>query len=524
MQKLFCVIKGITKHSRLAWIAALVLSIAMALLAGSVSYQYEFNLRFERLRDLSAQHSSELISLTRKGELMGAVATLGLIDKAVENEGHGIGQINSPKILELFSTLVQVFDAESIAIVSKDGIVGSSWNRENRPSTGLNVSSRPYFQAAMQGLENVYAGLDLTYGKHSLYFSAPIFWENQKASARTGAIVARTSLKAVDEFLQNKTDIALLVSPQGLVFTSNPHEWTGFFVKQPSPDELIKLRHSRQFGYLVDSASLLTLPFSVSAGMQKVAGENYAVTQTPIVWNDPAGDWQLVLMEKISNRALANKVMAAAALAAAISLVISMLLFYLLRSYLERKQVLEELRNHAEAQEINAIRKEKLTQFSMSLQRIEEEKTLAEAFLSEAHRMGDFLQGTTYLVPFDAPNTLRCVAHFACNPPPQELFQFGEGLIGQCAIEQRVQVITAENLQHFGKISSGLGNLCPRYVVLYPILSNAEFLGVVEIGFLSVPSEAAAANLNEMITVFATNLDILQKRQAAKGRVGNKLT
>ena len=50
--------------------------------------------------------------------------------------------------------------------------------------------------------------------------------------------MARTGLQKVDELLRGKADIALLLSPQGVVFASSRKEWIGHLSGTPTPERL----------------------------------------------------------------------------------------------------------------------------------------------------------------------------------------------------------------------------------------------------------------------------------------------
>jgi putative methionine-R-sulfoxide reductase with GAF domain len=86
-------------------------------------------------------------------------------------------------------------------------------------------------------------------------------------------------------------------------------------------------------------------------------------------------------------------------------------------------------------------------------------------------------------------------------------FDFGEGLIGQCAVSG--QTLYLDDVpEGYIKIISGLGSASPRYLLIVPVKQNEKILGVMEVAsFTSISSdqrkfaEEAAQILAEKITI-----------------------
>ncbi len=53
-----------------------------------------------------------------------------------------------------------------------------------------------------------------------------------------GAMVARLDLERVDGVLKAWQGMALLLSPQGLVFASSLDQWVGCIAEEPTPEKL----------------------------------------------------------------------------------------------------------------------------------------------------------------------------------------------------------------------------------------------------------------------------------------------
>ena len=97
---------------------------------------------------------------------------------------------------------------------------------------------------------------------------------------------------------------------------------------------------------------------------------------------------------------------------------------------------------------------------------------------------------------------------------PPALVEMGEGLLGQCALERRMQLIET-GPAGFATIRSGLGERAPAALMLGPILLNDKLLGVVELALLTQPGPAEAEQLEEITRLLAMNLEILGRNAQA---------
>lgn len=88
------------------------------------------------------------------------------------------------------------------------------------------------------------------------------------------------------------------------------------------------------------------------------------------------------------------------------------------------------------------------------------------------------------------------------NSPP--VFQVGEGLIGQVALDRKplsLQDVPADYLP----VRSALGEASPAHIVIYPIMFEEEFLGVVELASL----DPFTALEEQLLSELANNLGIV---------------
>lgn len=507
----------VVENARLAWTFALAVIAAIAFLAGQLAIDYRQQEQLSHLQTSADRFGNEIMSYTLNGNLMGAVSMLGLTDGEIKSEAQGSGT-QTIRLLNLLKTVGQSYDSGGVFVVGKDGIVKSSWDSSGKPSTGLNVKFRPYFQMAMQGTENIYAAVSLARGDRVLYFTAPVYAENSNNAARTGAVVARTNLDRIDELLKNKTDIALLLSPQGVVFASNRSEWIGSLIDTPTPERINKIRELKQFGNMFENKEPSILPISSKESIQALDGSRYAVAVTRVQWNDPSGDWKLVLMEDLSRTIPIRGILGVSAAAGCLALLIALLALFVLRGTYRQAKASRELALYASAQAATAAQKNKLAAASMRMQQADNAHELGQIFLGEAHRMLGIFQGVIYAFAQDGDHTMECVAAYACHGDIPKEIALGEGLLGQCAVDRKSLLLRAPD-ESFWKIRSGLGETLPAMLMIEPILLNDNLIGVLELSSPRALDDIQQAGLAEMIPVLAMNLEILRRNRMTEAQL-----
>jgi len=280
----------------LPWIGAILLSVAVALVVIEATRLFLEHDYQEALETEVTRRGFEVMAKTMNGNVMGAVAALGLVDQPIKRVVRGEIPLDTPVVMESLQAIGQSYAANGTYIVNTAGIIKSSWDTVGVPLTGVDVKFRPYFQIAMQGKMNIYAAIGTTTGMRSLYFAAPLYSEVSANAPITGAVVARLGLERVDSVLRAWSGPALLLSPQDLVFASTREEWIETLAGQCTPERLQAIRTLKQFGKVFDRGTPKTLPFDLTRDTVSFENHRYAVARTPLQWNDPNGPWTLVLL------------------------------------------------------------------------------------------------------------------------------------------------------------------------------------------------------------------------------------
>ncbi len=167
---------------------------------------------------------------------------------------------------KLLKSVTDISETDGAFVVGQDGVIKSSFGT-GRSSTGVDVKFRPYAKSVREGKQNVYAAIGTTTGRPTLYFAAPLYAGDNPEPPVIGAVVTRGSMEPIDKLLSNKSKIALLISPQGVVFATNRRDWVGLLAARPTAERLKEIRELKQFGTLFEKSDPGMLPVAVDDGI-----------------------------------------------------------------------------------------------------------------------------------------------------------------------------------------------------------------------------------------------------------------
>lgn len=502
----------VVRHPLLGWGLALASSVVAATLMGCWSQASRERDRQELLQDALKRHAIEARSVTLDGNLMGAISLLGLIEPAIKQESQGVIPPNTKEVQPLLGSVARAYHAQSVFVVDQEGTVASSWDMSGTLSTGLKVGFRPYFKTAMGGYDNVYAAYSLSRDERTLYFAAPIFLAQLRAGSPVGAVVARTGMDRIDKLLTKTGKTALLISPQGVVFASTRRDWEARLVGTVTQERIQEIRMLRQFGNRFESRTPRSLSFDVGTGITLVEGVPHAMASAPILWNDPAGVWQMVLIEDLSKTVPPSAAVRDGLIAALAALFIALLLWRLLRSQAAQRHATCKMEQMAREQAVRAERKMQLAQAALRLQQAEGHEALARAFLSECHQQFGAMQGVLYTITDDGAQ-LRLAGSFANTQPPATI-ALGAGLLGECARECRARMVDTCIDGSGWTIHSGLGASRPATLLLAPVMLQSRLLGVVELAVLHKPDVHLLEQFTAIAEVLAINMGLARRAAA----------
>ena len=278
-------------------VAALALLGAWLVVQGAVQWRAS-DRAGERSR-LLQQTADALVSQTTGGGMLGAVSLLGLSEPLLKNMANGDLAPDDAEALSRLAVARGRFQVSGVYVMSADGTVVAHETAGER-STGINLAFRPYFQQAINGANSVYAAIGSNTQERGLYYAAPLYESDTPSSSIIGVVMFRVGVEPFDGLLKRSGLTTVLLSPQGVAFSSTRPEWL-FAVAPPLTQARIDaIRASRQFGNHFENGVASALPFAPDAGQVFLNGVDYAVERHGIDWNDPGGQWQLVVLDDIS--------------------------------------------------------------------------------------------------------------------------------------------------------------------------------------------------------------------------------
>ncbi|RHX93253.1 histidine kinase [Leptospira yasudae] len=107
---------------------------------------------------------------------------------------------------------------------------------------------------------------------------------------------------------------------------------------------------------------------------------------------------------------------------------------------------------------------------------------------------------------------------FASADPSSEKYFFGEGLIGQSAVEQK-RILLTEMEEESIRVRSSIVDTKPRQILIVPFLFENKTIGVIELGKLDVFSSTEI----EFLTASTDLIGIIFNSSAARRRIGDLL-
>ncbi len=156
------------------------------------------------------------------------------------------------------------------------------------------------------------------------------------------------------------------------------------------------------------------------------------------------------------------------------------------------------------------------TEISVDLQKVSDYAELSQLVLSKICPLLNVGYGAFYRLDAQK-NTLQLLSGYGYsgNKAAHREFTLGEGLVGQCALEQKVITLN-DPPEHYLNISSGLGEATPRYIRMIPVVNNNRILGVLELASFQAFSDQDNALINEIEPILAMSLEIIERNIRAR--------
>jgi CheY-like chemotaxis protein/signal transduction histidine kinase/HAMP domain-containing protein len=152
------------------------------------------------------------------------------------------------------------------------------------------------------------------------------------------------------------------------------------------------------------------------------------------------------------------------------------------------------------------------------------EKTVTDLAQQVISLLTDYLKAQVGAIYVDEDGQLQLVGSYAfyLRKGNTNIIKIGEGLVGQAALEKK-PIIFSDIPDDYLKVNSGLGNVAPRNILVYPFLYDDNVKGIIEIGtvreitdldlqLLKIVSESIGIALNSS-QVRAKQKELLEETQ-----------
>jgi PAS domain S-box-containing protein len=179
-------------------------------------------------------------------------------------------------------------------------------------------------------------------------------------------------------------------------------------------------------------------------------------------------------------------------------------------------RAIAKLRTESQQLERQRWIKAHTAQLQVDLQQAETPAELAQVFLQCMASLHGICQGVLYSAQEDA-GTLLLMGRYATDSerPPEAQVMFGDGLLGQCAVDRVPRQFQAIPEQYW-RLRSPLGEVPARCLLLQPIVRGERLLGVLELAGLEPLGERELLLLQEATPRLAAAMAILERNQAVK--------
>ena len=122
--------------------------------------------------------------------------------------------------------------------------------------------------------------------------------------------------------------------------------------------------------------------------------------------------------------------------------------------------------------------------------------------------------GALYLAEGEEKTTLSLRGSYAYTKRKNlsNVFEVGEGIIGQAALEKQ-QILISNVPDDYVKVASGLGEHVPRFICVTPFLHDDQLKGVVEVGTLSRLTDLQLAYLLQAMPALAITIENIEAKE-----------
>jgi len=486
-----------------------LLALLVGLGAAALAWEWEARKNWGELAVQTQREADALQARTLGGRAMGAALMAGQLDPTVQEAARTPAVLRgqaAERLREVLESLARGVEADGAFVVNEDGRVVGQWDNGERSLLGQDLRLQPYVQMAREHVENIYAAVSASGAERFILLAAPIYAEQGNHTAVRGALVLRLLMGQIDRTLAVSADQALLVSPQGVVYSASRADW--LFALSPGgsrQERLQALARSGQYGRLFEGGrEVPELALLQPAGARVwIDGRPMLLARAPVQWNDVDGDWQVLLLR--AARLPWPAMLAAGLLGAALTALLLAALWRAAAHELARRRVVQEQAATAARMAEQAEWQTRVAALGASLQLTRDLPTLTQRFFDGLAALMPVHQATLYA----GGEPLRLLAEYGASGAPKTI-ELGSGLVGACA-RDRSALWLEQPPEGFWRVRTGLAEGPAQALVLLPVLRSDTLVAVLELAGLQQALLAQRSTLEALLPVLALNLEAALK-------------
>lgn len=238
------------------------------------THQHLMELLSEQIENIVTQHFKVVQALSK--------------DHAVLDLLEGRKDSSSLRITQVLETARLISYADRIYVINRNGIIISSTKTIGISIIGDNYALRPYFKEAWKGRTTVFPALGDKSNSMELHLSTPIYGSSKESV--DGVLALEFDILVVEDLLYQRMEQIGLVSPEGIIFTSNNPEWIFCSAKQMTENTFEHFSKIKQFG----GEKILPLNLDITKKLVQIKGKDYYTAIVPM----PISGWKLISLQK----------------------------------------------------------------------------------------------------------------------------------------------------------------------------------------------------------------------------------
>lgn len=242
------------------------------------THRHLMELLSEQIENIVTQHFKTVQALSR--------------DRAILDLLEGRGHSPGPGLTHVLETARLISEADRIYALDHNGIIVSSTRGSGHSIIGDNYAFRPYFKDAWKGRTTVFPAFDDRSGRMELHLSTPIYGASNESI--DGVLALEFDISVVEDLLYQRAERIGLLSPDGIIFTSNYPGWMFHSIRPLAKNRLENLRKIKQFS----GKKILPLNLDLNRKIVRIEEENYYTALVPM----PISGWKLVSFQKKDTR------------------------------------------------------------------------------------------------------------------------------------------------------------------------------------------------------------------------------